>query len=77
MPSFSIIIPHYDIVVTRRDGSLTSGRPDKPHEIEIRAEVNFRVLCTLLYFVVRNMNLVVIQMIRTSIHRLIRDEKAY
>lgn len=30
-------------VVTRRDGSLTSGGPDKPHEIEIRAEVNFRV----------------------------------
>lgn len=30
-------------VVTRRDGSLTSGNPNKPHEIEIRAEVNFRV----------------------------------
>lgn len=30
-------------VVTRRDGSLTSGNPNKPHEIETRAEVNFRV----------------------------------
>ena len=30
-------------VVTRRDGSLTSGGPNKPHEIETRAEVNFRV----------------------------------
>ena len=30
-------------IVTRRDGSLTSGGPNKPYEIEIRAEVNFRV----------------------------------
>ena len=30
-------------VVTRRYGSLTSGNPNKPHEIETRAEVNFRV----------------------------------